>query len=115
LYFPNIITARHVIDSGELGEIEVAIVNHLGMADHPGNPDYQPRWRHELAAGGGILMDMMHLVYLAELLLGSPMRRVSAWVHARKIGAEIEDLAICRYESDAKAALVNVGWGHGPA
>jgi predicted dehydrogenase len=39
--------------------------------------DYQPGWRRRTSvAGGGVLMDMLHVVYVAEHLLG---RRSSAY------------------------------------
>jgi UDP-N-acetyl-2-amino-2-deoxyglucuronate dehydrogenase len=59
-------------------------------------------------------MDMMHVAYVAELLLGRHMRRVSAYVDAREHGSAVEDLALCRFEADGAVALVNIGWGAGP-
>jgi predicted dehydrogenase len=64
-------------------------------------------------AGGGVLMDLIHLVYLAEAMLGRPIERVSASVSAEP-GASVEALALCRFEAGNAAALVNVGWGGGP-
>jgi predicted dehydrogenase len=81
----------------------------------PGNAAYAPTWRHDPAvAGGGVLVDMLHAVYVAEALLGRPLERVSGWAMARVQGAHVEDVAACRFETDAGVALVNVGWGHGP-
>jgi predicted dehydrogenase len=57
---------------------------------------------------------MLHIVYLAEALLGRPIEQVSAYVSARDDGAHVEDAAICRFETDRNVALVNVGWGVGP-
>jgi predicted dehydrogenase len=65
-------------------------------------------------AGGGVLMDMMHVVYVAEHLLGEEIRRVSGYIDARGPRAAVEDVALCRFETDSKVALVNVGWGAGP-
>jgi predicted dehydrogenase len=59
-------------------------------------------------------MDMMHVVYVAEALIGEPIRHVSAQVLARMDGAPVEDIALCRLEGDRAIALVNVGWGVGP-
>jgi predicted dehydrogenase len=59
-------------------------------------------------------MDMLHIVYLAEALLGKPIERVSAWIDARRDGAPVEDLTLSRFEAADAAALVNVGWGVGP-
>jgi predicted dehydrogenase len=115
LFFPEVLRTLEVIDAGEIGPVEVAILNWLSVEDRPGNPAYRPSWRHDPGqAGGGVLMDMLHIVYLAEALLGQPIERVSAYVTARRDGAHVEDTAICRFETDQNVALVNVGWGVGP-
>lgn len=115
LFFPEVIRVLEVIASGEIGTVEIAILNWLGVIDAPGVAAYRPTWRHEgRFAGGGVLMDMLHIVYLAEALLGRSIERVSAWVDARRDGAPVEDLTLSRFEADGCAALVNVGWGVGP-
>lgn len=115
LFMPEFVAARSIIDSGEIGAVEVAILNYLGVVDNPGSDVYQPDWRHRPAiAGGGVLVDMLHGVYVAEFLLGGTIRRVSAYVDAREYGSPVEDLALCRFESDTNVALVNIGWGVGP-
>ncbi|MBA2299875.1 MAG: Gfo/Idh/MocA family oxidoreductase [Chloroflexi bacterium] len=115
LYFPEIVAARRIIESGEIGEPEVAILNFLGVDDRPGTEGYRPGWRHETrVAGGGVLMDMMHAMYVAEALLGRPIVRVSAHIDARESDATVESLALCRVETDGGTGLVNVGWGVGP-
>jgi predicted dehydrogenase len=115
LFFPEVLRTLELIDAGEIGPVEVAILDWLSVEDRPGNAAYRPGWRHDPGqAGGGVLMDMLHIVYLAEALLGRPMERVSAYVSARDDGAQVEDTAICRFETDRNVALVNVGWGVGP-
>ena len=115
LAFPEFIAARAVIDAGEIGRPEVAILNYLGVEDRPGSGAWRPNWRHDPdLAGGGVLMDLMHVIYVAESLLDQPIRRVSAQVLARADGAPVEDIALCRLEADQAVALVNVGWGVGP-
>jgi predicted dehydrogenase len=115
LFFPEIVAARHVIAGGELGEVRAVIINMLGVVDSPGAAGYRPLWRHDpSASGGGVLMDMLHAVYLAESLLGSPFQRVSAYIDSANPGDLVEGLALCRFEADRSAALVNVGWGLGP-
>jgi len=115
LAFPEVIAARAAIDEGAIGRPEVAILNYLGVEDRPGSAAWQPNWRHDPGlAGGGVLMDMMHVIYVAEHLLGEPIRRVSAQVRARLDEAPVEDLALVRLEADQSVALVNVGWGVGP-
>ena len=114
LFFPEIVTAREVIAAGLIGRVEVAILNYLGAMDHPSAADYQPTWRHDPGqSGGGVLMDFLHVIYLAEGLLGQPIERVSAYVTARE-RSSVEDVALCRFETADSAAIVNVGWGVGP-
>ena len=114
LFFDEIVRARDLIAAGEIGPVEVAILNWLGVLDSPGNAAYRPTWRHDpRQAGGGVLMDMLHIVYVAEALLGAPIKHVSAWVTARADRAPVEDVALARFETATSAALVNVGWGLG--
>ena len=115
LFLPEVAAARTLVEEGGIGTVEVAILNYLGVLDNPGSAEYRPGWRHDaVVAGGGVLMDMLHVLYVAELLLGQPVRRVSALVDARVPGSLVEDLALCRLEGDTAVALVNVGWGNGP-
>jgi predicted dehydrogenase len=115
LLFPEVRRTLDVIRSGEIGSVEVVLLNWLGVVDAPGAAAYRPTWRHDpTVAGGGVLMDMLHIVYLGEALLGARIQRASAWMHARAEGAPVEDLAICRFEADGAVALANVGWGVGP-
>ena len=114
LFFPEVVAAHDVVTSGELGEVRTVRVDMLGVTDSPGTGGYRPLWRHDpAAAGGGVLMDMLHAVYLAEHLLGSRVQRVSAYLDSATDGDAVEGLAMCRLESDRRAALVNVAWGVG--
>jgi predicted dehydrogenase len=114
LFFPEVVKAMQLIADGRIGDVRTVTVNMLGVVDSPGAAGYRPQWRHDLAAaGGGVLMDMLHGVYLAENLLGSPVTAVSAFVDNATDGDAVEGLALCRLESDRRAALVNVGWGLG--
>lgn len=115
LFFAEVRRTLELIAAGEVGPVEVAILDWLGCRDNPGAAAYRPRWRHDpKQAGGGVLMDMLHIVYVAEAFLGRPIERVSAWVGARARDAPVEDIALARFETDRNAALVNVGWGLGP-
>ncbi len=115
LFFPETVRTLELIRAGEIGPVEVAILNWLSVVDAPGNAAYRPTWRHDpRQAGGGVLMDMLHIVYLAEALLGKPIERVSAFVTARQDDSPVEDVTLSRFETDSSAALVNVGWGVGP-
>ena len=107
---------KEVLDSGEIGQPEIAVLNFLGVEDRPGAAAYSPRWRHRAVdSGGGVLMDMLHVVYLANWFMGGPPRAVSAWVDKRLEGeSDVEDIALVRYVYTNGQALVNMAWGVGP-
>jgi len=115
LWLPEVQAAQRVVDSGEIGAVRSVTINFLGIVDVPGSAGYAPRWRHDAAlAGGGVLMDILHGVYMAESLLGEPLQRVSGYADNRDPDANVEDLALCRFETTTNAALVNIAWGYGP-
>jgi len=107
---------KKVLDSGEIGQPEIAVLNYLGVEDRPGAAAYSPSWRHRAAdSGGGVLMDMLHVVYLANWFMGGPPLAVSAWVDKRLEGdGDVEDIALVRYVYANGQALVNMAWGVGP-
>ena len=115
-FLPVYRAIKNVIESGEIGDLEIATLNFLGVEDRPGNPDFEPRWRHAVAsAGGGVLMDMLHAVYLAGWLFDALPVAVSAMVDRRRDdGGDVEDLALVQYRFPRGYAAVNMAWGHGP-
>jgi predicted dehydrogenase len=118
LAFPEIRALDALIASGELGRIRTVAVDMLGVVDSAGAAGYRPLWRKDPAAsGGGVLIDMLHGVYLAEHLLGAGRDHagidgVSAWIDADD-GDAVENLALVRLEAGDRAGLVNIGWGLG--
>lgn len=115
-FMPVYRAIKEVLDSGEIGDLEVATLNFLGVEDRPGAAAYAPRWRHaSTEAGGGVLMDMLHAVYLAGWFLGADPIGVSAVVDRRLDGGgDVEDFALVRYDYPRGHALINMAWGHGP-
>jgi predicted dehydrogenase len=114
-FYPEVVAARAIVDSGEIGAVRLAIVNYLGVPDLKGAGETVRTWRHDpVSAGGGVLIDMLHCLYIAERMIGHDARRVSAWVSGDADHPQVEATALCRLETDGPVALVNVGWGLGP-
>jgi predicted dehydrogenase len=107
---------KTLIDDGVIGQLEIATLNFLGVIDGAGTAAYRPGWRHDVqTAGGGVLMDMLHVVYLAGWFFDASPVRVSASIDRRaEHGGTVEDLALVRYRYPDGQAMVNVAWGHGP-
>ena len=119
-FMPDLAAVKRVLDSGAIGEPYLVILNLLSVEDRPGAAEYRPIWRHDASmGGGGVLMDILHAVYVVAWLSSSqPIRAVSAAVD-RRIGtlsdvSEVEDVALCRFEFDKGFGLVNLAWGDGP-
>ncbi|MCA9877637.1 MAG: Gfo/Idh/MocA family oxidoreductase [Thermomicrobiales bacterium] len=115
-FMPVYAEIKAVLDSGEIGAPEVAVMNYLGVEDRPGAAAYVPRWRHNAAdSGGGVLTDMLHIVYLAHWLMGGPPSAVRAFVDRRlDADGDVEDIALVRYTYPHGHADVNMAWGKGP-
>jgi Predicted dehydrogenases and related proteins len=114
LMLPEVVKAIELIHDGRIGTVRTAVIDFQGVPDGEGAAGFQPRWRHELASGGGVLMDMLHAVYLGETLLGAEYQSASAFVDSHLEGDQVESVALCRFETAESVALVNVAWGLGP-
>jgi predicted dehydrogenase len=115
-FMPELAAVKRVLDSGVIGQPYLVTLNFLGVEDRPGASEYQPLWRHDpQASGGGVLMDMLHAVYVVPWLLGGQaIRSVSAAVDRRLGRPEpVEDVALCRFQCDAGFGLINMAWGVG--
>lgn len=115
-YLPEYRQIKNLIDNGTIGQLRVLTMHYLGVIDNPGAAEYQSDWRHTLAAGGGVLMDMIHAVYLAEWLFGAPPQQVMAFVDAPTYAArqpQVEDLALVQIAFPTGYATIHMGWGQG--
>jgi len=115
-FFPEYHLIKQLLDAGEVGDLRVLTLNYLGVIDNPGAAEYKADWRHTLAAGGGVLMDMIHAVYLAEWLAGEAAVQVNAFVDAPTYADRapvVEDLAIVQIAFPSCYALINMAWGQG--
>lgn len=116
LYYPEYVQLHQIVKSGEVGNLRHVTLNFLGVDDRPGSRAYRPDWRHHpSAAGGGVLMDMIHAIYLSEFLAGAEIRAVSAVVdNLAYPGGSVEDLALVQLHFDQAYATIHMGWGSGP-
>jgi predicted dehydrogenase len=115
-FFPEYKQIKSLIDSGSIGDLRALTMHYLGVIDHPGAPEYKSDWRHTLQAGGGVLMDMIHAVYLCEWLFGQPAEQVMAFVDAPTYAARnpvVEDLALVQIAFKSGYATIHMGWGQG--
>ena len=115
-FFPEYRQIKQILVDGVIGDIRVAMMHFLGVIDYPGAAEYQSDWRHTMAAGGGVLMDMIHAVYLAEWLMGSHAQQVMAFVDAPEYAHRdpvIEDLALLQIAFPTGYASIHMGWGEG--
>jgi predicted dehydrogenase len=114
---PDMVAVKRILASGVIGDPYLVTLNFLGVEDRPGAVEYQPVWRHDpRMSGGGVLMDMLHAVYILPWLMsGQPIRSVSAAVD-RRLGdrGPVEDVALCRFQFDSGFGLINMAWGQGP-
>lgn len=116
IYFPGYKLMKSLIDQGQIGDVRVITMNYLGVIDFPGAREYQSDWRHKMQAGGGVLMDMIHAVYLCEWLAGEKAIQVNAFADAptyQHRNPEIEDLILLQVAFPSCYALINMAWGQG--
>ena len=115
-YLPEYSKLHQLLGQGLIGDLRVLTLHYLGVIDMPGAAEFQGDWRHTLAAGGGILMDMIHAVYLAEWFFGAPAEQVMAFVDAPTYAArdpQVEDLALVQIAFPGGYAALHHSWGAG--
>jgi UDP-N-acetyl-2-amino-2-deoxyglucuronate dehydrogenase len=115
-FLPEYRLIKQLLDADEIGDLRVLSMNYLGVIDSPGAAEYKSDWRHTMAAGGGVLMDMIHAVYLTEWLAGEQAIQVNAFVDAPTYAHQkpvVEDLALLQVAFPSSYALINMAWGQG--
>lgn len=115
-FLPEYRRIKELLDSGTIGDLRVLTMHYLGVIDYPGAAEYKADWRHTMAAGGGVLTDMIHGVYLAEWLFGAPAQQVMAFVDAPTYAHRspvVEDLALVQVAFPTGYATIHMGWGQG--
>jgi predicted dehydrogenase len=115
-FLPEFKLMKQKLLEGLIGQLRVLTMHFLGVIDNPGAAEYQADWRHKLGAGGGVLMDMIHAVYLNEWMFGTPATQVMAFVDAleyRERSPEVEDLALVQIAYPNGYGVIHMGWGQG--
>lgn len=115
-FLPEYRQIKKMLANGLIGDLRVATLHFLGVIDYPGAAEYQSDWRHTMVAGGGVLMDMIHAVYLAEWLAGEEAQQVMAFVDAPEYAHRqpvIEDLALAQIAFPSAYAVIHMAWGEG--
>ena len=105
-YAEDVLEAKRIIDSGDLGEI-VLFRNAFTKPQ-----DMRGRWnaRPELSGGGVIIDEGTHSVDIARYLLG-PIRHVIAVETRRVQGLPVEDTAQILFRTDAGATgTIDLSW-----
>ena len=105
-FYPAVIRAKQVIDSGEIGSVSVAQINAFEYFNPP--PEHPRRWFVEKAkSGGGPMMDFgCHRLEIMTNLFGK-VRRVESMVSSDTFHREVEDTAtaLLQFESGTCASV----------
>ncbi len=115
-FLPEFRLLKQKLDEGLIGDLRLLTMHFMGVIDFPGAAEYQADWRHKMGAGGGVLMDMIHAVYLMEWMHGAPAQQVMAFVDAleyRDRKPDIEDLALVQFAFPKGYGAIHMGWGQG--
>lgn len=105
-FVTDVIEARNIIASGELGTV-VSVEVHFNAPI-----DMSTRWNSDPAiSGGGVLIDNgTHAVDIVRYLLG-PIEAVQAMLSSRATGLDVEDTAVLTARTvDGVIASVTVSW-----
>ncbi len=115
LFLPEVARAMALIASGAIGVPRIVSLDWMGIVESR-SKSRSRNWRRDPAlSGGGVLMDMIHALYVAEALLGEPFVQVSAQTRPSRASSLAEDLIACRFEGRQGMAIVSLAWGVGAA
>ncbi len=109
-YVDDVIRAKQMIDSGELGEVVLVRVAMAGSQEMRGKWQSVPE-----VSGGGVLIDKgTHAVDLARFLLG-PLRQVVATETKRTQKLSVEDTAQVMFRTDkGVTGTLDLSWSISP-
>jgi predicted dehydrogenase len=113
LFRPTVEAAVAMLRSGELGKPFLYRDELLG-ASHRVGSGTDPDWRTQrsMAAGGSLMDNSYHTIYLAEEFMGSPVASVQAQVGTFTHDYDVEDtaLVLLRHAGGQLSSLQS-GWG----
>ena len=106
LYAQAFQNMRSLVSAGAIGRVSKLQIDIARIGAATGNLHWHPDWRHDPAAGGGILGDHgAHAIYLAESLVGSSAIAVSCTTTLGKRGAESSAALDLMFEGGATATI----------
>ncbi len=116
LFHPEFGKLKQLIDDEEIGDLRMITMHLLGVGDNTRNSTFKPYWKRSTHAGGGILMDMLHAVYLTEWLTGHTAEQVMAYVDVPLHGEQalgVEDFGLVQVAFPSSYASIQMAWGAG--
>jgi len=111
-YFPAMMSARRLIDSGEIGQVIMV----KAYAGHPGGKEFVHDWvRNGAITGGGSLTDNgIHILDLTRFFLGEEIATATGYIANLVWPSEnAEDNGFALFRSTGgKIAQVHASWTH---
>ena len=112
-YYPVVAEAKRILDSGDLGEVIMA----MDMWYKPLNPEARPQWMLDRQKGGGMaLMDGVHLIDRLLWIMGPDVESVSGRVGNPvypEIPADDTSMALMRWRSGKVASVSRIAFHTG--
>jgi len=115
-FFPSFMRLKHEIEQGTLGEVQIAVANHIGPGpffsrDEKSIPKPVPSWWFdEKLVGGGALLDLgCHMIQLLRWYFGETASIQAYLGHRFSMDYEDHSTCILKFKNGTLATL-NVGW-----
>ncbi len=107
---------KQLLDESAIGDLRVITMHLLGVGDNTRNSVFKPYWKRSTHAGGGIVMDMLHAIYLTEWLVGGSAQQVMAFMDTplhREQALGVEDFGLIQVAFENSYASIQMAWGKG--
>jgi len=112
-YLPHNARALELIAEGRIGDPFFVRSEGLGGGHYRGASEYDPHWRarSERSGGGALLDNGYHNIYMAEALMGSPVKSVYAHIGTYVQKQDVDDLAVVLLEHEnGGVSSIQVSW-----